>query len=389
MLKQAFSVAGTRIAGTAAQGLTFLILTQTLGPAAFGAFVAITVAYGLVSSLIDLGTGTLALRIQGTENPRALAGSISIYRYIVVIITAMLIGSFCTLFTDLMPALLLSGILFGAVEASYRPIENLLFGFSRTQRAQGAMVMRRFVVLAAVLSGHLWDVTSVALNGTLIALLLISPAWLVGLLAKPLSLASTVHLSLPYWGSALLAKLQTLDVMIASAVVNPIGVGLYAAASRITSPLNILASSILSVLTPELSQQTRAVRQKTYRKIAKFLLYLSCSLILISPLVGWLLERVLGPEYQGVALPAAILCISTSFAALNQGQVSYLYAADMAKKLFLIRLAIVPTTMLSGIPLGLLFGGSGVATAVCISQLVQVVVLRRAVARLQKEPVPM
>lgn len=384
MIKRALSVTGTRIAATAAQGLTFLSLTQTLGPQAFGAFVAITVGFGLISSIVELGTGTLALRVQATKNPKALAASISVFRYIILAVTAGAVMYFSTSFLELESRLLLSGILFGAVEASYRPIENILFGFSRPGRAQASIVTRRFTVLAAVLSGFVWDITLLALNSTLIALLILSPLWLLGMLSRPLGLVSTVRLSLPYWGSTMLSKLQTLDVLIASLVVSPIGAGVYAAASRITSPLNILASSVLSILTPELSKQSSMARIETYRKSAKFLVIVCCSLIIFSPAVGWLLEWILGSEYQGVALPAAILCVSTGFAAINQGQVAYLYASGEAKRLFIVRLVTVPTAMLSAIPLGLAFGSVGVAVAVFLSQVLQVIVLRWQTVRLQK-----
>src|SRR5699024_1718095 len=187
----------------------------------------------------------------------------------------------------------------------------------------------------------------------------------------------------------MLSKLQALDVMIASIVVNPIGVGIYAAASRITSPLNIVASSALSILTPELSRQSSLARLKGYKRSAKFLFLVSSGLILCSPAVGWLLEWILGSEYAGVAIPTIILCISTGFAAFNQGQVSYLYASDAAKRLFIVRLTIIPLAMLSGIPLGLALGSAGVALAVCLSQVLQVIALSwqvNSIQRKQHEP---
>lgn len=383
-MKKAFSVAGTRIVGTIAQGLTFLILTQSLGPAAFGAFAAITVTFGFVSSLVGFGAGSLALRVQSTDNPASLAASVSLLRYFAVVLAAILVALVSVFILDIKEApLLAAGILFGTLESSHGAVENILFGLQHTRRAQVAMVFRRVVVLAAVTLGSLKDLSLEFLITTLLVLLVISPFWLFRLLTKPMSLKATVKLSLPFWGAAVLSKVQTLDVVIASLVINPVGTGVYAAASRISSPLNILASSVLSVLTPELARQRGVTRLNTSRRSMKFLGIVSLGLILMSPAVGLLLEWILGQDYEGVAWPTTVLCISAGFAALNQGQVAYLYASGEAKRVFFSRLGVVPITMLSGIALGMAFGVVGIALAVCLSQMFQIVVLRWQVKRVQ------
>lgn len=383
-MKKAFSVAGTRIVSTIAQGLTFLILTQSLGPASFGAFATITVAFGFASSLVGFGSGALALRVQSLDKPASLAASLSVLRYVAVILAATMVSLVSVfVFEITQEELLIAGILFGALEASHRAAENILFGLEHTKRAQFAMVFRRIVVLLAVIVGFFKDMSLEVLIATLGVLLIFSPFWLFRVLARPMGLKHTVRLSLPYWGADLLSKLQTLDVVIANLVIGPVGVGVYAAASRISSPLNILASSVLSVLTPELSRQRGSSRLQASHRSMKFLGIVSISLILLSPAIGLLLEWILGPGYEGLAWPAAVLCISAGFAAVNQGQVAYLYAAGEARRLFLTRLWVIPLAMLSGIPLGLTIGITGVALAVCLSQMLQVGVLRWQVKKAQ------
>jgi len=385
-MKKAFSVAGTRIVGTIAQGLTFLVLTQSLGPVSFGSFATIMVTFTFVSALVGFGSGSLALRVQSSSRPASLAASVSLLRYITITVAALSVLLISIYVFNIRDApLLIAGILFGLLEASYRAVENILFGLEKTKRAQISMVFRRVTVLASVILGSIWGVSLEFLSATVSLLILSSPFWLLRLLDKPLNLTATIKLSLPYWGADILARLQTLDVAIATLAVNPVGAGVYAAASRVSSPLNILASSVLSVLTPQLSREKGATRLETSNRSMRFLLIVCAGLIAISPAVGFLLEWVLGTEYAGVALPAALLCVAAGVAAINQGQVAFLYASSEARRLFWTRLFVIPPAMLSGIPLGLSLGAVGIALAVVLSQLLQVIFLRWQVLRIKSQ----
>src|SRR5699024_1346668 len=124
----------------------------------------------------------------------------SLLRYITITVAALSVLLISIYVFNIHDApLLIAGILFGLLEASYRAVENILFGLEKTKRAQISMVFRRVTVLASVILGSIWCVSLEFLSATVSLLILSSPFWLLRLLDKPLNVTATIKLSLPYW----------------------------------------------------------------------------------------------------------------------------------------------------------------------------------------------
>jgi O-antigen/teichoic acid export membrane protein len=383
VIKRVLSVAGSRVLATLAQGFMLLILTQSLGPTGFGQFASMLVICGLTSALFGFGSGTLALRLQAHENPGETAGAIALLRYPTTLLAGgltFLIGYF--LLNVASPELLSASIALGVMESSGLVVESILFGLGRHRRAQASLLTRRLFVLAFVVAGAFIGDVIAWITISSAFLLLTSPMWLAGLLSRPGNFLVVVRESLPYWGAVLLSKLQTADILVASLVLSPMNAGLYAAASRITSPLNILASSMMSVFAPALSGVDGDRRLGLFKESMKFLGVVGGALIVLSPVIGWVIEKLLGTQYSGTLWPVAILCIGTGIAAMTQGLVSFMYAAGDPKPVFVVRLIAVPVALISAVPLGYAFGAAGVASAIGISQILQTVWLSVHVRRL-------
>lgn len=369
MLSRLASVAGTRVLSSLLQGVMLLVLTAALGPVHFGQFASVLVMCGILSSAFGFGSGTLALRLGSGPDVKGSAGSIAALRYpsaLVAGAVTFLLGTFVLGYSHL--PLMWAATLMGLAEAAGLVVEALLFGQRKTRRAQASMVVRRTATLAAVVigyfAGHVYTYIIVASA----ILLVLSAIWLIGCAGRPQKLRSVVKASLPFWGADMLSKLQSTDVVLATVVLSPTGAGIFAAASRITSPLNILASSMMSVFTPEMVAASPADRRRIFSTSRRFMTLACIGIIAMGPIFGWALEWLLGEAYRGVFWPVVILCIGTGLAALSQSYISYLYAIDKAGLVFRTRAWAIPVSLVSGVLLAMAFGPVGMAAVLLVSQ---------------------
>ncbi|MBB5749578.1 lipopolysaccharide biosynthesis protein [Micrococcus sp. TA1] len=363
---------GTRVLSSLMQGVMLFVLTLSLGPSAFGLFASVLVICGLLSAAVGFGSGTLALRLGNSPDNRRVAGSIAVLRYPAALVAGA--GTFLLgillLGIDSM-ALLWAAVLLGLSETAGMVVESILFGRLRSRRAQAAIVTRRAVMLAAVVAGHLLDQVYPFVIVAAAALFLGSALWLAGQVARPMPLRGVVKDSLPFWGADLLSKLQTQDVVLGSLLLAPIPAGIFAAASRITSPINILASSMMSIFTPAISSASPEERWPLFRSSLRMMTVACVGISALGPVAGWLLEAILPAEYDGVFLPIVVLCIGTGIAAVTQSLVSYLFAEDQAGLVFRTRLWAIPLSLALGVPLALWFGPSGLAAVLGLTQILQ------------------
>ncbi|MCT2089340.1 hypothetical protein M3D92_08555 [Micrococcus terreus] len=369
MLSRLASVAGTRVLSSLLQGVMLLVLTAALGPVHFGQFASVLVMCGILSSAFGFGSGTLALRLGNGPDVKGSAGSIAALRYpsaLVAGAVTFLLGTFVLGFSHL--PLMWAATLMGLAEAAGLVVEAILFGQRKTRRAQASMVVRRAATLAAAVIGYFAYQVYTSIIVASAALLVLSAFWLIGCVGRPQELRSVVKASLPFWGADMLSKLQSTDVVLATVVLSPTGAGIFAAASRITSPLNILASSMMSVFTPEMVAASPADRRRIFSTSRRYMTFACIGIITMGPVFGWALEWLLGEDYRGVFWPVVILCIGTGLAALSQSYISYLYAIDKAGLVFRTRAWTIPVSLVSGVLLAMAFGPVGMAAVLVVSQ---------------------
>ncbi|MDP3949103.1 lipopolysaccharide biosynthesis protein [Microbacterium sp.] len=371
MFRLVASVASTRLLASVAQALVLLVLTRTLEAIEFGQFAAISAACGLVAIVAGLGLNTLSLRVSAFDEPKRIAATIALLRLPVVGLSVGIttLGSLAILGEESLP-LIAASVLYAASESLGEAVESLLYGSSHAVRAQGTMLGRRLLVLAGVSVGFVVGDPVLWLS-VVAAIVIVSVGLpLRGTLGRPAAVLEVLQVSIPLWGATVLAKLQTLDVVVASFALPGASAGVYSAAARVTSPLNILAVSVLSILTPRLaSREEAASRSGLFRRSRRAMFFVMILLSLVSPLVGWATEIVLGDSYSGAFVVATTLTLATAVAAMSQVYVSHFYASGNGPIVARCRIVIVPMALIGGFFGALFFGPVALAISMLLSQL--------------------
>lgn len=379
MIRSILSVASTRLAASVLQGATLFGLAHLLGAARFGLFVTLVAIGALSGVILGLGTSSLALRLKSLDDPRSTAGGIALLRYPTSLCAASVtLAAAFTILGAETRLLVLVAVAFSFADTTGEVVESVLFGLQKHVRAQYSMLTRRVAIATSVGVGWATEDVLIAVGIASVAVVLAAPCWLFREVERPKSLKSVVAAAYPFWGATLLSKVQSADVILASIVASPAQSGVYAAASRLTSPLNTLTTSTISILTPSLAAVSdQAVRLASFRRMRQYLLALTLALLVASPVIGWLTEFALGSEFEGVALPAGVLAASTGVAALTQGYVAFFFAIGNPRAVIRARLISTSIAGMVAVPLALQIGTSGVALAILLLQLLQVVTLTR------------
>lgn len=371
MFRLIVSVSGARLVASLMQAITLLLLTRILGPEKFGLFAALVAAVGVLVVLFGVGLNSLSLRLSALPDEQALRTTIALIRAPVALLAALTASAVALLLTGQggLAIIVVAGF-YAASESLGEGVEALLYGATRERRAQLTMLVRRAALLAGLVVGV---IVGNGLAGFSIAIVCVmSLLWLAlrGLLGKPAPLSRVFKLAMPLWMPTLLAKMQTLDVVVAASALSPSSAGIYSAAARITSPLNTFAMAALSVLTPRLASGSgMSAKEALFTKSRAGMRLAALALVVCSPGVGWITEIVLGEAYEGVWIIAAILTCMTAFAAVTQIYVSYFYAEGDGMTVAKIRLVVVPLSLSIGWLMANSYGAVALAAVIAASQL--------------------
>lgn len=378
--KRWFAVASTaavRVIGAAMQGISLLVIARLLGPSEFGAFASVFAVGGFLGILLGFGLTSLLLRVSayGARAPE-LAGSSLILGYGAGILSggvAWVAGAYVLGFGN--SAAVLAGAAFGTSETVGRVVESIAFGMQREGRAQASLIFRRAVLAVAL--AWTWAQSGDVPAAVIIAVALagaVAPVWVRGLVRVRWSGLAVYRLSRRFWLPTVLGRVEGLDTALASLVLAPAGLGLYAAAGRVMSPLNILTGSFLSIYTPRLANASgRAAFDVVFKEARKALLMVGAGLAMLGPLVGWLLEHVLGSGYAGVAPICMVLVLAVALGAPSQAYTAAFYATNRTRVVLYTRVVAVPTGLGLVALLGWTMGPVGAAVGLLVSQLLQLV----------------
>ena len=372
MRKRVASLISWRIVASGLQALTLIFLARGLGPGEFGIFAASIAAAAFAAVGSGLGGTSMALRAAGQQNPEREVANLLVLRLITLPVVAV-VASICCLIlgADVGATFVFATFSYGVAEALGELVEAVLLGMQTQKRANVSLVGRRG--LTALLLGYgFLDLSASPATLLLIAsglsilwsLVVVRP-----LIRRPRDLRITIHQAREFWLATVVGKLELLDTVVAAIVAVPLQAGLYAGSSRVTSPLNLVTGATLGVYTPQLAKaETRERRQATLRDARRFLTIVAAFLLLMSPLVGIVVELVLGHQYKGVAVPATLLTIAVAFGAFGQPFIAYFFSISNARVVTRARLAAVPLGLIAMGVLGYYLGAVGVAIGVCVLQ---------------------
>jgi O-antigen/teichoic acid export membrane protein len=304
-----------KIAGAVIQALTFGLLGRTLGPTEFGVF---SLAYGIVllcMTFAELGLGSRALRVAAEPDPGEVLSTVLLLRAATSLTITIVLGvvisavGLMTPFAAWMLMVYATGDLFGNLAQSF------LIGFFSETRAMAVLLVRRLLVAGLLVGGLLLAPGS----GLVVCYFALGVGGLTGYVSGLIALRSRFgRLGNPirfishnrrFWSSSVALNVQQADTILLSAIAGPTLTGLYSAAVRLSSPMNLLTSSVLQSVVPHLTAKTNhADRRKAFNRVFKAMLVYAGGLSLSSALAPIAVLVLFGSAYTE-AWPMAVAVV--------------------------------------------------------------------------------
>ncbi len=366
------------VVGSASQAALLLLLARDLGPdgfAPFGQFMSLAYLLGLS---LGFGFGVQALRLGESAVARVLLGSMVLVRASTS--SAVVVGLLVVM-SHFWPG---QGLLFVAAallmfnELSADLVLGGLAGQGKQNMGSLVIVLQRVVgsllPLGLVWVGTSWSVAIII--GQLLVLTLFGGAvrWTCRAPRHPLRV---VRDGLPIWLSTTVASLGQLDVTIAQGVGGPQPAGVVAAGSRVSAPLAIVPSAILTVVVPRLARSREsggdlagARRRHEVSRMLRMVSLYALGLSMLAPAIAWLLVLVLGPAFESGYWYFTALVVAAALNAGSQVLQAWAYAEDRPG--LVTRISVVGIALgLSSLALGLsVWGVAGAALGPLVSQVV-------------------
>jgi O-antigen/teichoic acid export membrane protein len=376
--KRVARLVSARVAGAIMQAITMVVLARSLGASDFGTFCAL-LSVGLVAgSLLGFGGASQALRMLREEQADAVAATLLIARAVTAIAISglILLGSHIIGWAVVAPLAAVYVLTELVIELS----QALLMGRALFVRAEVLIVSRRAIPLLALALVPLgWVDPLVALALGWACSMPLAGAVLWGSLSRPAPLRKVLHDGRHFWLATAVGNLQQLDVPVLALVAPPALIGHYAAAARLTSPLTMISSSIMSYMTPQMAGSAtvdgrRAIFYAGRRGTALYGLLL----IAASPVVAAVLPQILGPEYRSGGVLFAACSVAAAINGVGQTYASYLYAAGGQKLVAQLRMVALPVNIIALAVAGYLGNMLAVGAVVVLAQLLNVALLHWA-----------
>jgi O-antigen/teichoic acid export membrane protein len=320
-------VSGGRLLAAALQAVSLIFVARFLAPAEFGVLATVVSLATVLQAVLDFGVGTYITR-ERAANPNS-GGIATALRFNAVTSTALaaivvvglsLMGLFVspTYFLMLPLAFWLSGernadarltVVFADGDA-WINVTNLL-----SRRLAGLI---GFLALVSVGVEPLFSY-SLALAVAAIASSLFANVYVRRRVdaAPSLTYRELIGESVHYWANSVATQARNLDVVIVGALAGSVAAGFYASASRLTTPLRILPTSLASVLIPAATRAVSAGRSLSplLKSAAALLAGVTFLYALIYVAAPWFVPLALGDAYVPAIPVIQIVLLGLPFAA--------------------------------------------------------------------------
>lgn len=347
MVRHTFLVAAARFTSAAFQALLLLMLARALGPGSFGAFV-VSIAWGNALGLLTgLGSTAQVLRLGANSDGEKVSSTLLALRSVSAVLAAAGGAAVHLLYSGWSIVALAAGVWI-FVDLNIDLIQATLFGRKQFGRGSWLLILRRVlpsvaVVFASFSGAGIW---MFLMYSQLISLLL-SILLVVQSLHMPGKLLDRVRESRHYWLSTVLAGLQTTDTIIVGAASPSAAlVGNFAVASRLTSPLNMVASSVLSVLTPQMSSASSEERDRLLQLGVRMMVLLGLLLAILTWPLSEAFVFLVGDAYRGAQPIVVGALLAVGLNAVSQVLASYYYSSLRVSELSRIRVVTAPVGLL-------------------------------------------
>nr|WP_241744396.1 lipopolysaccharide biosynthesis protein [Cellulosimicrobium arenosum] len=393
MVKDYAGVLGGRVLAALLQALTFVLLARAAGPGDFGLVVATTGATTAVSAAFGFGFGPYLARIRSLRPDSTVVGDLvrQNNRTSVVLGAAALVAFVALGLLDprfwalapLAPALV--------AQRSSAVWQGLAVADERTRLFGAALSLRRLVLLVGLglllaagvdtlLSFAIASVVSESSVNLFLRRRLASsvPAG-EGRTLRPL-----VREAVPFWIETIAGQLRNLDVLAVTVAGGTVAAGMFAAASRVSSVVNLVPSTLATVLMPRVSRYGMSQRRATAAAVTVGTGFMAVVLAGIVVLAPWAVPVVLGDAYTSAVPVLQVYCCGLLVLAFVTMINAVLQGAGLARvvgRASMIGAAAIIVGVAAGAATGGAVGASIGYSAAWIVQLVVLAVMVRAVTR--------
>ena len=368
---QAVLLAGATGIAQLIVALVYVAAARSASPATFGSIVTAIAVGTSVVGFIDFGTNSLWVReiARKTLSPKDFSLRVS---------SKILVASMLAILWLIPSVMLFPG-------SSYWMAAPIFFSLLLNQTAQVALrgmakgelvawsILADRVVVASVL-GILMVAGVSAAEALWIALTIGSVAaagmgWLMTpVAARPrpaIRIRTNPWKGSGYYGLNTIAiSGQGLDLPIISAVGGPAAAGLYGAVNRWTQPMGLLASAFASASAPFVAHS--GTWELAWHHVRKSVWLLCVAIgVCIGVAIGapWIVDLLIGPQYEGSSMVLRILALGTIPAILNQPLVVFLQALGHDRIVSFITLGSVVCQLAMVALITSLLGALGAAVA--------------------------
>lgn len=360
------------VAGVASvlQAVTLLLLARYAAPANYGALgLAISSGY-IAGAALSFGLTTFTLRLSALTEWRGFACSAIAVRVLTSALIAMAVVWLLPrpAGTDHIYAIV--GAVFVFAELTNEVAHGVISGQHRQLLSVVILLSQRLLTLVAFLIS--WSLIGSPLPGLLAATVTNSILPVVVLLLVRSSFVSPLKLlahARSFWFATAASSLSQGDVLISTAVGGATMGGFVAAGSRMSTPLNLVTSSVLNIYVPAMSRERdAALRRAIFHRARRLCMYWAGCLLVLAPIVAAALVWVLGAEYRSGYFFYGAIVVGAALSAVSQSYQALLYAEGRARQ---VGWAILTGTIVGLVTMTVaivLFGLSGLAAGPLFGQ---------------------
>lgn len=373
-----------RVAAAALQAVILAILARSLGPQQFGVLAAVLGVIVLLQAGADLGMGKMVVRERSAGDSQDLlaAGLWVNARSSLILCLALALGFLSAgLSIDHMFLLMLPLAVSAAGEKNADTWLGVAIADGDTHLNSINLVSRRAVALVSFLVLNCFGFLPLLSYSVSVALAALGSVTFarrhVSRLDLPVraSVSNTIKAARPYWINTLAVQFRNLDTGIVGIVASPVAAGFYATASKLSSPLRMLPTSLSVVILPHAAR----TRHRSAFSILPIVFFTGALVgliyILLVFLVPWGLPALLGEVYRPAVVPLQIVLVGLIFAAFTS-----LFGAAMQGRGYSQTVAVVSVSstiylLLTLVVFAVVGGPTGAALALATSYMLESIAL--------------
>lgn len=326
MIKRFSISVGGRIVAAILQIFVVALTARSLGVEDFGIFASVSSIALVTLAVFDLGAGIRVLRISTDPDGGGTLATLAILR--LILFFAIPVAAIAILGGWSANALLtIAACVYVVGESLGDLLIGLLQGMKRSGVAMTTLVLRRALPLVIMLvwPSPIGALAAVALAGVLGLATFVAfsaPLW-----RRPRSPLRILRENWSLVASGGAANLAQLDVPLVTLVAGAEVGGLYAAAVRLFNPINLLISTLMQIVVPELSSISEPSRRMSvFIKARRAVIFFALTLAAASPLAPVALSVFYGSEFSGGGPAAVAVFLSAAVSAVAQLYLSWFYA---------------------------------------------------------------